>query len=461
MPNNSSNMCLPEQLSTRSGRASHQQRQVQSDLSEQIEQLKIILQLLDDCFEHHRSRPVSQVTPNLERLQDLSEVIDVTRNVLKSCLECLEKVNVKVVSIHDELNQMRLLALVLKLRSAYSKDIADDSWMGRIIEGTASHVLGHIETAEGKGKMLQHIRTSAAACKAFKGWKITYLDHLSNIVTTLNLFQIIQESDNSVKKIMNLTKAGQTSRAAAARRSASAVATRATSRRSASAVATRAASLSASAEARHSTSHSPSLSTSPRPYSSARWDLREISDAYPSYIVVPDFEADTKTATEDLIGNDTSIRAVYFGLEFADCQVKLLDSKTVHTTVRSQKVIVRLIDFRSEFAFDFDVDKIYVTLVVLGYRRFVVAGTYDKHLVEENASLSSIGCTESYKGDLAVCFYGLTQQTHLLRGIPTLRDVDGGINQISVLKKVINAFVNNVKRHVEDGAPYKRVVRVH
>ncbi|KAJ3776001.1 hypothetical protein FB446DRAFT_785491 [Lentinula raphanica] len=241
-------------------------------------------------------------------------------------------------------------------------------------------------------------------------------------------------------------------------------ASRAATPRAASRAATsRAVSHSSNPEAppRSATPSSVSLSTSPPPVTDARWELRELAEEYPSYVVVPDFEADLKTASEDLVGMDTSIQAIYFGLEFANSQVKVLDSKTIRTTIGGQKVVVRLIDFRSEFAFDFGADKLYVALIAFGYRRFVVVGTYDKDLAEENVSLYSVGCRESYKGDIAVCFYGLMQRTQFLRNIPRLTDVDGDHDQSGILEKVVSTFAKNVRRHVEDGLPYKRVIRVY
>ncbi|KAJ3853219.1 MAG: hypothetical protein NXY57DRAFT_1041032 [Lentinula lateritia] len=203
-----------------------------------------------------------------------------------------------------------------------------------------------------------------------------------------------------------------------------------------------------------------SISSSPSPPPSlVRQELKELEDRFPLYSAVPDFQADKKDAqVDDYFGEDTTICALYFGLEYSDLQKRTLDLKTVHTAVGTQKSIVRLIDFRSEFAFDFSADKLYIALVVFEYRRYAVAGTYDKDMAEHNMSLYSIGCHEIYKGDIAICFYGQVQQSRLLRGVPKLPR-DGTMSQSEVLEKVTSAFVRNVRGHVEDGLPFKRVIR--
>ncbi|KAJ3720467.1 hypothetical protein F5878DRAFT_641933 [Lentinula raphanica] len=200
-------------------------------------------------------------------------------------------------------------------------------------------------------------------------------------------------------------------------------------------------------------------SSSSMPLSAIRRELKQLEDRFPFYNVIPDSQADRKDAiSNDNTGEDSVVHALYFGLEYCDAQKKILDSKTVHTTVRGHKTIVQLVDFRSEFSFDFGVDKLYIVLVVFQQRRYIVAGTYDERMVEHNMSLRSIGCNDHYKGDIAVCFYGQIQQSRILRGVPKLSR-DGSLSQADVLQRVVNAFVRDVKEHVEDGLPFKRVVR--
>ncbi|KAJ3710711.1 hypothetical protein C8R42DRAFT_714408 [Lentinula raphanica] len=193
-----------------------------------------------------------------------------------------------------------------------------------------------------------------------------------------------------------------------------------------------------------------SLSTSPPP-SAIRKELKELERRFPLYTVVPDSRADRKDAvSNDWTGEDGIVNALYFGLEYCDAQKKTLDLKMVHTTVKGRKAIVQLIDFRSEFSFDFGADKLYIALIIFEYRRYVVAGTYDQNMAEHNCSLYSIGCNDRYKGDIAVCFFGQVQQSRILRRTPKLSR-DGTLSQAEVLKNVVNAFVQNVKQHVEGG----------
>ncbi|KAJ3970080.1 hypothetical protein EV361DRAFT_311219 [Lentinula raphanica] len=202
-----------------------------------------------------------------------------------------------------------------------------------------------------------------------------------------------------------------------------------------------------------------SLSTSPPP-SAIRKELKELERRFPLYTVVPDSQADRKDAdSNDSTGEDSVVNALYFGLEYCDVQKKTLDLKMVHTTVKGHKAIIQLIDFRSEFSFDFGADKLYIALIIFEYRRYVVAGTYDQNMAEHNCSLYSIGCNDQYKGDIAVCFFGQVQQSRILRRTPKLSR-DGTSSQAEVLKNVVNAFVQNVKQHVEGGLSFKRVVRV-
>ncbi|KAJ3835725.1 hypothetical protein F5878DRAFT_663613 [Lentinula raphanica] len=208
------------------------------------------------------------------------------------------------------------------------------------------------------------------------------------------------------------------------------------------------------ASARQALSRSSSSSSLPPP---VRRQLKELEDRFPLYSVIPNSQADRKDAvSNDQVGEDSIIHALYFGLEYSDSQKRILDLKTVHTTVGRYKAIVQMVDFRSEFSFDFGADELYISLVVFQHRRYVVAGTYDKTMAEHNMSLRSIGCSAHYKGDIAICFYGQVQQSRILRGMPQLSR-DGSMSQGDVLRRVVNAFVTNVKEHVENSLPFKRV----
>ncbi|KAJ3720336.1 hypothetical protein C8R42DRAFT_642796 [Lentinula raphanica] len=207
---------------------------------------------------------------------------------------------------------------------------------------------------------------------------------------------------------------------------------------------------------RSTKSHSVCASSSSPPPPSIRRELEQLEERFPFYTVVPSRQADSKDAASNAYtGEDSIVHALYFGLEYCDSQKKVLDLKTVHTTVGGHKTIIQMVDFRSEFAFDFGADELYIALVIFQFRRYIVAGTYDKDIVEHNMSLGSVGCNQQFRGDIAVCFYGQVQQSRILRGTPTLSR-DGSLSQADVLKNVLNVFVKNVKEHVEDGMPFKR-----
>lgn len=78
----------------------------------------------------------------------------------------------------------------------------------------------------------------------------------------------------------------------------------------------------------------------------------------------------------------------------------------------------RRINFWENFSFDVTGDAIFVATVVVDARRYLVAGTYDENLPEQNMSLESVGCMEAYKGEIAVCFFAQRQTERFLEGIP-------------------------------------------
>ncbi|KAJ3782310.1 hypothetical protein GGU10DRAFT_335662 [Lentinula aff. detonsa] len=147
---------------------------------------------------------------------------------------------------------------------------------------------------------------------------------------------------------------------------------------------------------------------------------------------------------------------IYFGLDRAVLEKTRFDSLNTRPSAPSHLVLWRFIEFRSKFSSAFDADDLFVVLVVVGTRRYVIGGTYDPALKEENMSLKQFGCEQIFKGDVGVCFLGKQEPQKFLESIPRLRNVDDGI---VYLRRALDSYIKNVANHVERHAALKDVVR--
>ncbi|KIK58686.1 hypothetical protein GYMLUDRAFT_60479 [Collybiopsis luxurians FD-317 M1] len=123
---------------------------------------------------------------------------------------------------------------------------------------------------------------------------------------------------------------------------------------------------------------------------------------------------------------------LYFRLEFAIPQKTLFLSDNTSPSALSTNINHRWIDFRERFAWDFQGDNIYTTLVIVEGRRYVVSGTYDPALPEYNMSIASVGCKLEFKGDIGLCFLAKTDPERFLNKQPDLPD--------GVLARVLTAY---------------------
>lgn len=94
--------------------------------------------------------------------------------------------------------------------------------------------------------------------------------------------------------------------------------------------------------------------------------------------------------------------------------------------------------FIDHFSKELRCDKLYVVVVVFRLRSYLVAGTFDVDLPDENQAIKALGCTGSFRGDLAICFYGMNRTNDLLYGMPRFPSSQ---ERDEVLKAVVDRYV--------------------
>ncbi|KAJ3863501.1 hypothetical protein EV359DRAFT_82312 [Lentinula novae-zelandiae] len=114
---------------------------------------------------------------------------------------------------------------------------------------------------------------------------------------------------------------------------------------------------------------------------------------------------------------------LFFGRDNAIPEQKRFDS------INSREDNNCFIKVQRAFKFDYYAD-FYQTKVIVGSRKYYVAGTFNRESGEVNTSLESYGYDKDFAGDVAIFFH-----------------------------HVITAFCKNIKDHVEKGKALRRVVR--
>ncbi|KAJ3925897.1 MAG: hypothetical protein NXY57DRAFT_967139 [Lentinula lateritia] len=116
----------------------------------------------------------------------------------------------------------------------------------------------------------------------------------------------------------------------------------------------------------------------------------------------------------------------------------------------------RSIDVQSGFGDNTDGDDLYKAKVIVGAHKFHIAGTYDQSSSNTNACLSSYGCTEMFKGDVAILFYSVHAPEQFLHSIPHYQTIQA---RDEVIRRAPTAFSKNVREHVEKGTTLKHILR--
>ncbi|KAJ3924977.1 MAG: hypothetical protein NXY57DRAFT_1044491, partial [Lentinula lateritia] len=140
---------------------------------------------------------------------------------------------------------------------------------------------------------------------------------------------------------------------------------------------------------------------------------------------------------------------LFFGRDNAIPEQKRFDS------INSREDNNCFIEVQRAFKFDYYAD-FYQTKVIVGSRKYYVAGTFNRESGEVNTSLESYGYDKDFAGDVAIFFHSKYDPERFLDYLP--RYTDANEREIAI-RRVITAFCKNVKDHVEKGKALRRVVR--
>ncbi|KAJ3709910.1 hypothetical protein C8R42DRAFT_729745 [Lentinula raphanica] len=129
-----------EQLAVLTERVLHKQHLIQLDLSREAELSNGLLTTLSQ-FTKKRD-PLIAYTP------DLIAALNTTRDAVESSLERLQKLQDGVLSIRQDLFQIRLISVVNKLRMDSARDTAEDLIMAQAINKVTDVLLSYVETVD-------------------------------------------------------------------------------------------------------------------------------------------------------------------------------------------------------------------------------------------------------------------------------------------------------------------------
>ncbi|KAE9389005.1 hypothetical protein BT96DRAFT_947202 [Gymnopus androsaceus JB14] len=129
-------------------------------------------------------------------------------------------------------------------------------------------------------------------------------------------------------------------------------------------------------------------------------------------------------------------------------------SETLNGNILPKEQHHRYIHFLSSFAKEVQNDPLYVVVIIHQHRRYLVAGTFDDDMPDENQAIKSLGCTSSFRGDIAICFYNSVsnREEEFLYGIPSypsFQDCD------DTLKHVVDRFFRHVRNVILNGSSLK------
>ncbi|KAJ3760783.1 hypothetical protein EV360DRAFT_80844 [Lentinula raphanica] len=143
------------------------------------------------------------------------------------------------------------------------------------------------------------------------------------------------------------------------------------------------------------------------------------------------------------------------GLYFGQFQAKAENKRfaTIKSTRNEHRVFI---DVREGFSFDTGADEIYRIRVNVDNRRYYVCGTHDQSSPDTNTSLASFGVNETFKGDIVIFFQTVHEPERFLDYLPRYKDNQ---EKEDAIRRVLTAFVRNVRNHIEANATLRYVVR--
>ncbi|KAJ3726416.1 hypothetical protein DFJ43DRAFT_1041401 [Lentinula guzmanii] len=101
----------------------------------------------------------------------------------------------------------------------------------------------------------------------------------------------------------------------------------------------------------------------------------------------------------------------------------------------------RFIEVQDDFGFDTYGDDIYKIKVIVDDRRYLVAGTYDQSSRECNVALQSYGCSEKFKGDLAIFCLSKYEPERFLETFPHFKNAE---DKKDVICRILTSTPDNL-----------------
>ncbi|KAJ3970079.1 hypothetical protein EV361DRAFT_917812 [Lentinula raphanica] len=138
---------ISEQLASRSERALHQQHHIKVEIEEHIQQLATFkIDVLDNSYDiYHRDK---EVTPQAQSVKDLSEVMEMSRENVKLCIKKIRSIYDKAISIQKEITQIRILAMILKIRTETTRDMHISQVITQAVDGALTSMFEHVEKVD-------------------------------------------------------------------------------------------------------------------------------------------------------------------------------------------------------------------------------------------------------------------------------------------------------------------------
>ncbi|KAJ3927379.1 MAG: hypothetical protein NXY57DRAFT_965539 [Lentinula lateritia] len=161
------------------------------------------------------------------------------------------------------------------------------------------------------------------------------------------------------------------------------------------------------------------------------------------------------TPSKKYVEDGTTI-GIYFGRARAVPEVVPFKSKINKKGAPAHVFFKRRIYLWSRFSDSTIADNLYEAFVVVDGRGHFVGGTYDQTSGELNQAIAALGCDEIYKGDIGIAFFTIRQPDRFVESLPRYKSEQ---EKKENLARVITAFAQNVRNHVENETPLKYLLR--
>ncbi|KAE9390211.1 hypothetical protein BT96DRAFT_946301 [Gymnopus androsaceus JB14] len=113
----------------------------------------------------------------------------------------------------------------------------------------------------------------------------------------------------------------------------------------------------------------------------------------------------------------------------------------------------RYMHFTHHFSKELRRERLHMVVVIFRLRSYLVAGTFDEDLPDENQAIKCLGCTGSFRGDLAICFYNSNRQNELLYGMPRYPSLQARDEALKGVIDRICFYTDGVKKAGENSLP--------